>query len=95
MVKKAQDSKFSERAAIDAKLSYFNECEKNQVLCTPYLHKIIDHKLVVRSRTINEGLCKAIRVVLELAPNLLHSLTLDQNGMDGDEMLQMLLGLKS
>jgi len=29
MVKKAQDSKFSEIAAVDAKLSYFSECEKN------------------------------------------------------------------
>ena len=76
-MKKAGGPKLSENLTNDTKVSFFQECVKNSVLCLPILQKIIDHKLTLRCRTINLGHNKAIRVVLEAAPQLLHSLCLD------------------
>jgi hypothetical protein len=48
-VKRVDEPRFFDIASVDEKISYFNECLKNQVLCFPYLNRVHNQTLVLKS----------------------------------------------
>lgn len=91
--KQENRSKFQEIQDSDAKLSYFKQCLKAQVLVQPLLNRIVDHVLVLKQIVLNQGHCNAINSVLGLQPNLLHHLTLDANALKGSQLRLILEGI--
>ena len=77
---------------VDSKISYFNECLKNQVLCFPYLNKVQDSVLVLKDIALSEGICQAIRSVLTHIPTLIHHAVLDHNSMSSTQTSLLLDG---
>ena len=92
--KRAEEPKFNDIAATDEKISYFNETLKGQSLCFPYLNRVHGQTLVLRSKVLNEGLCNALKAVLNLMTHLLSHLYLDSNSLSGPLLYKILAGLQ-
>jgi len=75
------------------KVKFFKECQKDNVLATPILTKIIDQTLLIRNKVLNVGFCKAINGALKMVPTLITKLTLDSNGLEDKNTCILIEGM--
>lgn len=86
--------RFVENDRTDEKLKFFRLCEKEHVMCMPLFAKVRNQSLCIKNTVLNMGVCKAMRGVLQLTPNLLTKIYLDSCSLGDSELALILEGLK-
>lgn len=80
----------------DPKLTYFQECNKEQVNTLPVISKIQGKTLNLVGYRLNLGVSKALRQYFENFKNALTRIVLDNNGItSGDVLSELLQGIAS
>ena len=59
----------------------------------PVLFKVRDKKLILEGYRLNSGLCESLCTSFEIYPELLDSITLDNNGISDVDLAKVLEGL--
>jgi len=65
----------------DPRLSFFKSCQKSNLLPLNILQKISEKSLNLKGYKLNIDICKAIREAMRLFPELVDSITLENNGI--------------
>lgn len=86
-----QNPMFEAKFSHDPKLTYFQECNNQQVNSLPVVSKIQGKALNLVGYRLNLGLCRALRQYLENYKSALTRLVLDNNGINSGELLNELL----
>ena len=74
-------------------LKYYQECQKRGIVPLPVLFKVRDKKLILEGYRLNAGLCESLSKSFEIYPELLDSITLDDNGISDVDLAKVLEGL--
>jgi Ran GTPase-activating protein (RanGAP) involved in mRNA processing and transport len=93
LCKLAMNSKYIQTNESDPKIKFYMECIKDNAVALPIMTKIIDGQLLIRNTKLNSGLANALKGMLLLNKTLINKLYLDSNGLDGENLTQILQGI--
>ena len=92
LVKKANDSKWTDPNVKNTRVQYFQQCTQNNSVAKSILSKIINKQLLLRDLKLNTGDAMGLRENLMTEPDLINKLWLDSNGLDGNQLAFILEG---
>ena len=93
LCKMAMDSRFTDPNLHNPQFDYYNQCTLNKTMAKSLLSKIVDKQLVLRDMKLNSGDSRGLRDDLMNHDSLINKLYLDGNGLDGDQLGEIVEGL--